>query len=188
MVEEKQIVQSVIDFTSPHFVAGVDPYDHIRANGSTEAEGVMYIFDRNLGVPVLEFCCGSPDPEYFYMKCFEFCSSYGCKVLIENNRVGMIHYGINYGHKRIMATKLTSSTDKSSYTGLASREFGICMSETIWSKIEKLLKGYFPANTGVLLKFPDLFRDLAAFVAMGEKTSRIYSFGITLYQAEYGNY
>jgi len=80
------------------FVAGADPYDHnttVDGRGSDGAGIVLHKYDANSSLSETFVCMYLYRPqtaEVFYEDMIKMCHFFGCKVLPEDNKVGMIKY------------------------------------------------------------------------------------------------
>ena len=80
-------------------VAGCDPYDHDTTTDGRRSNAACHIYhkftlDGNL--PSEQFICEyihrPPKAEIFYEDMIKQCVFYGCQILVENNKIGIIKY------------------------------------------------------------------------------------------------
>lgn len=80
-------------------VAGCDPYDHDTTTDgrrSNAATHVYHKFTMDENAPCEQFVCEyinrPPKAEIFYEDMVKMCVFYGCQILVENNKIGIIKY------------------------------------------------------------------------------------------------
>jgi len=103
-------------------VAGCDPYDHDtttdgrRSNGSAH---VYHKFTMDAG-PTNQFVCEyvnrPPKAEIFYEDMIKMCIFYGCQILVENNKIGIIKYFERRGYNEYLMDRPESTHTNSSRT------------------------------------------------------------------------
>ena len=82
-----------------NIVSGCDPYDHSTTTDGRRSDAASYIFKKydmtdsdNSHIFVSEYINRPPKVEAFYEDMLKQCIFYGCQILVENNRVGLINY------------------------------------------------------------------------------------------------
>jgi len=80
-------------------VAGVDPYDHKTTTDGKRSDAAAYVFRKyNPSMPaethmfVAEYINRPPTVQMFYEDMIMMCKFYGCQILVENNKIGLINY------------------------------------------------------------------------------------------------
>jgi hypothetical protein len=87
------------------YVAGVDPFDHIKTTDSRMSNGAIVILkkyspvdDKYNNAFVAKYCYRPDTPQIFYEEVIKACVYYGCEVLFENQKIGMQHYLTDRGY------------------------------------------------------------------------------------------
>lgn len=80
-------------------VAGVDPYDHKTTTDGKRSDAAAYVFRKyNPALPaethmfVAEYINRPATVQMFYEDMIMMCKFYGCQILVENNKIGLINY------------------------------------------------------------------------------------------------
>ena len=101
-------------------VAGCDPYDHDTTTDGRRSDAACYVFKKFSMMDdfsnqfVCEYINRPPKAEIFYEDILKTCVFYGCQILIENNKVGLIKYFENRGYyKYLMDRPENTHTDSS---------------------------------------------------------------------------
>jgi len=86
-------------------VAGVDPYDHSTTTDGKKSDAAAYVFRKyNPAIPaethmfVAEYINRPPTVQMFYEDMILMCKFYGCQILVENNKIGLINYMTQRGY------------------------------------------------------------------------------------------
>ena len=81
------------------FVAGCDPFDHNITTDYRRSDGAAYVFrkfDVASGQKTNTFVCQyihrPPTAKIFYEDMLKMCAYYGCQMLFEDNKIGIMHY------------------------------------------------------------------------------------------------
>ena len=84
---------------SLNLVAGCDPYDHDTTTDGRRSNASCHIYHKFTiaeGLPSEQFVCEyinrPPKAEIFYEDMIKQCVFYGCPILVENNKIGIIKY------------------------------------------------------------------------------------------------
>tara|TARA_R110000737_G_scaffold189437_2_gene211430 strand:+ start:1374 stop:3398 length:2025 start_codon:yes stop_codon:yes gene_type:complete len=83
---------------STEMVAGCDPYDHDTTTDGRRSDAACYVYKKFSMLDdfsnqfVCEYIARPPKAEMFYEDVIKTCVYYGCSILIENNKVGIIKY------------------------------------------------------------------------------------------------
>mgnify|MGYP003133836301 FL=1 len=87
-----------------HLVAGCDPYDHDTTTDGRRSDAAAHVFhkfsmssDASMQF-VCEYINRPPKAEIFYEDMIKMCVFYGCQILVENNKVGILKYFENRGY------------------------------------------------------------------------------------------
>jgi len=102
-------------------VAGCDPYDHSTTTSGKRSDAAAYVFKKydmtdegDSHVFVSEYINRPPKVEMFYEDMLKQCIFYGCQILVENNRVGLINYFEMRGYGNyLMVRPETTHTESS---------------------------------------------------------------------------
>ena len=85
-------------------VAGCDPYDHDTTTDGRRSDAAAHVFhkfsmssDASMQF-VCEYINRPPKAEIFYEDMIKMCVFYGCQILVENNKVGILKYFENRGY------------------------------------------------------------------------------------------
>jgi hypothetical protein len=91
--------------SNQEYVAGVDPFDHIKTTDSRMSNGAIVILkkyspvdDKYNNAFVAKYCYRPDTPQIFYEEVIKACVYYGCEVLFENQKIGMQHYLTDRGY------------------------------------------------------------------------------------------
>jgi len=89
---------------SDNLVAGCDPYDHDTTTDGRRSDAAAHVFhkfsmssDASMQF-VCEYINRPPKSEIFYEDMIKMCVFYGCQILVENNKVGILKYFENRGY------------------------------------------------------------------------------------------
>ena len=101
-------------------VAGCDPYDHDTTTDGRRSDAACYVYkkftmmDDFSNVFVCEYIARPPKAEMFYEDMIKTCVYYGCQLLVENNKVGIIKYFERRGYgEYLMERPESTHTDSS---------------------------------------------------------------------------
>jgi hypothetical protein len=85
-------------------VAGCDPYDHDTTTDGRRSDAAAHVLHKfTMGSDAsMQFVCEyinrPPKAEIFYEDMIKMCVFYGCQILVENNKVGILKYFENRGY------------------------------------------------------------------------------------------
>ena len=89
---------------SGNLVAGCDPYDHDTTTDGRRSDAAAHVFhkfsmssDASMQF-VCEYINRPPKAEIFYEDMIKMCVFYGCQILVENNKVGILKHFENRGY------------------------------------------------------------------------------------------
>jgi len=152
-----QIVQGVIkpiNFLS--LSAGVDPFDHRITTDSRRSNGAFYVF-KKLSVMdaqfskmfVCEYVNRPSNPEDFWEDILKACVFYGCEVLAENNKIGLINYFRMKGKEFYLMDRPKST--HVSFSSKKQKEKGIPMnSAELRQNLMEMMEMYINENVGYI--------------------------------------
>lgn len=136
------------------YVSGCDPFDHRFTTDGRKSNAASYIFRKldpldqeNSHMFVCEYVNRPATPEMFYEDLAKQCVFYGCKLLCENNKPGLINWFINNGFEGyLMRRPAQTHTD---YSKNKQQEYGIPMnSEAVRSSAIEITQTYIYENVG----------------------------------------
>ena len=80
-------------------VAGCDPYDHDTTTDGRRSDAACHVYHKftmDENTPCEQFVCEyihrPPKADIFYEDMIKMCVFYGCPILVENNKIGIIKY------------------------------------------------------------------------------------------------
>jgi len=158
-------------------VAGADPYDHSKTTDPRGSKGASYVF-RTYNPAVegtYQFVCQyihRPSTVFeFYEDILRQCIFYGCQILVENNKIGMINWIEEKGYKHYLMKRPESTHTQSSkrQTTLGIPTSGDVVRDGLINNLEKYVVdccGYDElTGEGGTLFFNELVEDLLLFEA-----------------------
>lgn len=174
-------------------VSGADPYDHSKTTDSRGSKGASYVF-RTYNPAVegtYQFVCQyihRPSTVFeFYEDILRQCIFYGCQILVENNKIGMINWFEEKGYKHYLMKRPESTHTQSSkrQTSLGIPTSGDVVRDGLISNLEKYVVdccGYDQeSGEGGTLFFNELVDDLLIFEAWDwQKYDATVAAGLTL--------
>jgi len=97
---------------SQSIVAGCDPYDHSTTTDGRRSDAAAYVFRKYNPAEqdathcfVAEYLNRPPKVEVFYEDILMMCVFYGCQILVENNKVGLINYFRMRGYENYLMNR-----------------------------------------------------------------------------------
>jgi hypothetical protein len=174
-------------------VAGADPYDHSKTTDPRGSKGASYVF-RTYNPAVegtYQFVCQyvhRPSHVFeFYEDILKQCIFYGCQILVENNKIGLLNWFEDKGYKHYLMARPESTHTQSSRR---QKSFGIPTSgdvvrDGLINNLEKYVVdccGYDQeTGEGGTLFFSELVDDLLVFEAWDwQKYDATVAAGLTL--------
>ena len=101
-------------------VAGCDPYDHDTTTDGRRSDAACYVYKKFSMMDdfsnqfVCEYIARPPKAEMFYEDVIKTCVYYGCPILVENNKVGIVKYFERRGYYEYLMDRPESThTDNS---------------------------------------------------------------------------
>lgn len=157
------------------FVIGCDPYEHKAA--LRPSDGASYGFkkfdpnDLDFSNSAIFEYCARPSPNVFFEDHIKACVYFGCQILCENNRIGMINYFIDRGYSDFLIW-FSGATNPGIFAGDKSKQLAA-------EYIDDYVNNY--ANK---IWFPKLIEDLIGFdLSDSTQFDRAMAFGWTLVAA-----
>jgi hypothetical protein len=157
------------------FVIGCDPYDHKVAmrpsNGASYGFKKYDPYDNDYSNSLIFEYCARPTPNVFYEDQIKACVYWGCRILCENNRIGLVNYFLDRGYGDFLVW----------FPGLANP--GIFAGEKSKQLAAEHIEDYISNHIGKIY-FPKLLEDLIQFdLQDSTKFDRAMAFGWTLVAA-----
>ena len=147
-----------------YYCAGCDPFDHSLTTDNRKSNAASHVIEKfNVLEPyhsnafVLEYVYRQPDIHYFYDDMLKQCVFYGCQLLVENNKPGLINYFKAKGYENYLMDRPEGTHTK--YSRKNQKEKGIPLSggEARQSVIEHL-ESYIFQQVG-LRDLPDSVKE-----------------------------
>lgn len=174
---KQTIVQGRVCPGNPNIVSGVDPFDHKFTSDNRKSNAASYVFKKfdpldpdNSALPVAQYIARPHTPEMFYEDMLMQSIYYGCELLSENNKIGLINYFRQKGFQQYLMHRPEST--HTSFSRKEQAEYGIPMTgdEARQSLMDAII-GYIYNHVGFdistnfygKLFFPELLEDLIAF-------------------------
>lgn len=157
------------------YVIGCDPYDHKMAlrpsNGASYGLKKFDPLDADFSNSLIFEYCARPSPNVFYEDHIKACVYWGCRILCENNRIGLINYFLDRGYDDFLIW-YQGSTNPGIFAGERSKQLAA-------EHIEDYLSNHIDK-----IWFPKLLEDLIQFdLHDSTKYDRAMAFGWTLVAA-----
>lgn len=135
-------------------VSGCDPFDHKVTTDNKKSNGASYVyrkfdpFEQELSETfVCEYVNRPATPDMFYEDMIKQCIFYGCELLCENNKIGLINWFENNGYSGYLMDR--PDFTHTEYSRKRQTEKGIPMSgETVRTRAIEITEGYIYSNTG----------------------------------------
>lgn len=100
-------------------VAGCDPYDHSTTTDGKRSNAAAYVFRKynpamahETHMFVAEYIGRPATVQMFYEDMLKMCVFYGCQILVENNKVGLINYFEQHGFGEYLMERPESTHTK----------------------------------------------------------------------------
>jgi hypothetical protein len=100
---------SFVPLNTNRFVIGVDPFDHNATEDSRRSDAAAYVLKKYSSMEeeynksfIVQYL-GRPDTAHvFYEDMIKACFYFGCQVLFENNKIGIMHYFNERGYSQFL--------------------------------------------------------------------------------------
>ena len=155
-------------------VAGCDPVDHDTTTDGRRSDAAAYVFMKlNMDCEyshsfICEYVARPPKVSIFYEDMIKMCKFYGCQILVENNRIGLINHFKNRGYEKYLMHRPENTHTKFSKK---QKEYGIpttgkVVVQAIADAVQTYVYDYIgyddEGNPGQCF-FPRLIKDWAEF-------------------------
>ena len=178
-------------------VAGCDPFDHDVTTDGRRSDGAAYVFkkfnihEEESHMFVAQYITRPPKAEMFFEDMLKMCVFYGCQILVENNKVGLIQHFRRRGYSDYLMARPESTHTKFSKT----RQLEVGLPTTGQAVISALIdatQAYIYDYVGILedgtmgnVFFYELLKDWLEFEATNRtKYDASMAAGITLLAAQ----
>jgi hypothetical protein len=138
------------------YAIGVDPFDHSITTSNERSDGAAYVYRRfdatdELSETFLVEYLNRPDKaEIFYEDMIKLCHFFGCEILSEDQKIGLIKYFEYRGYEKFLV-KMPNSA-----------KYGISASTKVHQQIAEETESYIMDNLHKV-KFPKLLNDWLHF-------------------------
>ena len=139
------------------FIAGADPFDHnIVAKGSRMSDGAGYVYAKFDAASelsemfVCEYLHRPQTSDMYYEDMIKMCVFFGCQILSENNKIGLIKYFESRGYEKFLM-KLPNA-----------RTFGVPANSKTHQQMVEELEVYIYENCEKII-YKSLLEDLLKF-------------------------
>lgn len=157
------------------YVIGVDPFDHDVTADSRASDGASYVFklfnpmDPRSGYAICEYCARPSKADIFFEDMLNQALYFGCEVLCENQKIGMIQHFRRNGYEKFLMKRPEAT--HTTWTKMHNDEYGIPNSPSMREYGLRLISTNVYDNTGLNqetgnfgnIKFNDLLRELIVF-------------------------
>lgn len=136
------------------FCIGCDPFDHNVTVSTQRSDGAAYVYKSYDALSpmsetfVVEYLNRPDKAEIFYEDMIKLCHFFGCTILPEDNKVGLIKYFEHRGYERFLYKNGT--------------KFGVSATVKTHQQIAELIETYVEENVSKL-KFKNLLTDWLKF-------------------------
>lgn len=158
-------------------VSGVDPYDHDTTTDGRKSDAASYVFRKyNPAEPsfshmfVSEYIARPPKVTMFYEDMIKQCVFYGCQILVENNKPGLINYFRQRGYGSYLMNRpestITNFSSKQKIAGIPTAGQSGVVVDAIVSSIESYVHdrcGYTDDGSVGNVFFDRLLKDWLTF-------------------------
>ena len=157
-------------------VAGCDPFDHDTTTDGRRSDAASYVFKKldvhdqdNSHMFVCEYIHRPPKAEMFFEHMLMQCIYYGCPILVENNKIGLIQYFKRRGYEKYLMARPESTHTKFSkkQTEVGIPATGAAVANAIVDSIQAYIYDYVGVNeeTGSIGRvfFTKLLKDWLEF-------------------------
>lgn len=177
------------------YVKGCDPIDHNKTFHNKQSMAASYTFrlfdgldEDNTNIFVCEYVARPPKSEIFYEDIIMECIFFGCQILVEHNKPGLINHFISRGYQNYLMKRPEFHAGS-----VSNKEYGIPMSGSITREtLIRCLQTYIYDSLGYIehlqkygnCPFNDLLTDLIEFdVEDWTPSDRSVAAGLTLIAA-----
>lgn len=135
-------------------VSGCDPYDHTTAADGRASDAASYVFklaqpnDPESNMFISEYLYRQPSPEMFYEDMLMQSIFFGCQILVENQKIGLLNWFDREGFDKYIMDRPDSAQTKWSKTRKGNK--GVPSSQAIIDAITGTTEHYVLTNTGVV--------------------------------------
>lgn len=158
-------------------VSGCDPYDHDTTTDGRKSNAASYVFRKYTPADpsfshmfVCEYIARPPKVTMFYEDMIKQCIFYGCQILVENNKPGIINYFKQLGYGAYLMNRpestMTNFSSKQKIAGLPTAGATGVVVDAIISSIESYVYdrcGYLDDGSVGNVFFPRLLKDWLTF-------------------------
>jgi hypothetical protein len=157
-----------------NIVMGCDPYDHRHVSDGRASKAAAYVFRMALpnepesNMFVCEYHYRQPSPEMFYEDMLLTTVFYGCQVLVETQKIGLLNWFEREGYGKYIMDRPEST--HSSWSKTHQKSKGVPSSPAIIDAITGATEHYVLTNVGIMedggvgnLYFRDLLEDWLKF-------------------------
>lgn len=141
---------------SSKYAIGVDPYDHNNTVSKERSNGAAYVYHRYSTMDALsetflvEYINRPQQAEIFYEDMIKMAHFFGCQILAEDQKIGLIKYFERRGYEKFLY-KMPNST-----------KYGISASVKTHQEIAEQHEAYIESNIEKVV-FPNLLQDWLKF-------------------------
>tara|TARA_R110002012_G_scaffold230276_1_gene402967 strand:- start:2573 stop:4594 length:2022 start_codon:yes stop_codon:yes gene_type:complete len=137
------------------FVSGCDPFDHDVTTDGRRSDAASYIFRKfnaheqdNSHMFVSQYIHRPPKAEIFFEDMLMQCVFYGCPILVENNKIGLIQYFKRRGYERYLMARPESTHTKFSkkQTEVGIPATGLAVANALVDSIQAYVYDYVGIN------------------------------------------
>lgn len=135
---------------------GVDPFDHSITVSKDRSDGAGYVYrkfdalDEYSETFLVQYLHRPEKAEIFYEDMLKLAHFFGCKVLAEDNKVGMINYFVSRGYENFLE-KLPNAN-----------KYGVSASSKVHQQIAEVTESYINDNLHKV-RFYELLKDWLEF-------------------------
>ena len=137
------------------FVSGCDPFDHDVTTDGRRSDAASYIFRKfnaheqdNSHMFVSQYIHRPPKAEIFFEDMLMQCIFYGCPILVENNKIGLIQYFKRRGYEKYLMARPESTHTKFSkkQTEVGIPATGLAVANALVDSIQSYVYDYVGIN------------------------------------------
>ena len=159
------------------YAIAVDPFDHSITTSKERSDGAAYVYRRYDAMDefsetfLVEYLNRPEKAEIFYEDMIKLCHFFGCEILSEDNKVGLIKYFEYRGYEKFL-TKMPNSS-----------KYGISATVKTHQQIAEVTESYITENVEKVI-FMRLLQDWLKFdINKTTKFDAAMASGYTLIQA-----